>query len=633
MCMSGKMSKPGKFYFWITGLFIFGGLLIIAISPGISEDTARVQRPEDSVVRIRSSQADEDDPEEEAVWQTGAGFILKKHGEKLYILTVTHVVKGASEIYVEFKSRQDHFVPAKVLFMEGRDSNGIALIVVEKFPANARPLLLSDEVPRKLQAINAIGFPRTGAAWNSSRGFVTGNQGKSVVFSARVDGGNSGGPLLNREGRVVGIVASVKGKYGYATRAEIIRATLKGWGVELPESDRANSNIRLRVKSDVRLCPGAYDCYAAGMQRLKDGGYAIILNARGKGRDEAWSMFVQLDKQLKIVFRKDIKSKKGIYTLWDLKVKDNRFWICGVYRQTQYVPEAPPGFYRERAMFMALDGEGKTLFRTITPPDPKKHRRELYSLAFLPSGEIILLGSVEYFTPTAINTEELYIIANKQGEFLRNFRGRPAGARSSEGKEIRNSPTGNIIAAGNAKKSPEGKDRNYAWVYRLGASGQVLQRGLFTSEFLSGVKMFQGDRRGNVHVLLYQKYHRSKRRYPGTILLSLNNQFKETGRLVLGHPEYLLEPFDMYRGKDGAPVIGGNLSSRFGRRSQGIWIYRGAAPGRKAQTTLLKQRGLTLTQILPLPEENRYLITGSSINRAGDAVGYLVVIERVKTLW
>ncbi|MDD5348863.1 MAG: PDZ domain-containing protein [Chthoniobacteraceae bacterium] len=143
----------------------------------------------------------------------GSGFIVRADG---YILTNNHVVKDADKITVKLKDGRQF--PAKVM---GADD--LSDIAVLKIDANGLPVAAwgdSDKV-RIGQIVCAIGVPYA-MEYSFTIGCVSG-KGRSgltpevtpyedyLQTSALINPGNSGGPLLDVEGRVIGMNTLVNG--------------------------------------------------------------------------------------------------------------------------------------------------------------------------------------------------------------------------------------------------------------------------------------------------------------------------------------------------------------------------------------------------------------------------------------
>lgn len=182
----------------------------------------------------------------------GSGFFITKDG---YILTNHHVIDGAKEIVVIRKGtayRADVVAKNKEIDLGllkinlfPRATNGV--YVVEGIPT-VPALELSDDC-KVGQTIYAIGFPKTyilGYEPKVTRGIVnslTGFEGKRHEFQmdAGIDSGNSGGPVVNEFGYVVGVAVasytqSVSANINYAVNMESVRKFLPkivktSWGV------------------------------------------------------------------------------------------------------------------------------------------------------------------------------------------------------------------------------------------------------------------------------------------------------------------------------------------------------------------------------------------------------------------
>ena len=156
---------------------------------------------------------------------SGSGAIISEDG---YIVTNNHVIDGADDINVTL-SNQKSF---KAKLVATDPSSDLAIIKIE---AKGLPFLLygnSDDV-QVGQWVLAVGYPLTleatvTAGIVSAKGRtldINRRQSKSPIESfiqtdAAVNPGNSGGPLINTEGKLVGInsaIASPTGSYaGYS---------------------------------------------------------------------------------------------------------------------------------------------------------------------------------------------------------------------------------------------------------------------------------------------------------------------------------------------------------------------------------------------------------------------------------
>lgn len=143
----------------------------------------------------------------------GSGFIISSDG---LILTNAHVVRDAKEVTVKLKDRREF--SAKVL-----GSDPTTDIAVLKIDATGLPTVLLGDA-RTLQVgdpVLAIGAPY-GLEETATQGIVSAKgralPGDTVVpfiqTDAAVNPGNSGGPLFNGKGQVVGINAQIYSRSG-----------------------------------------------------------------------------------------------------------------------------------------------------------------------------------------------------------------------------------------------------------------------------------------------------------------------------------------------------------------------------------------------------------------------------------
>jgi serine protease Do len=142
----------------------------------------------------------------------GSGFIISSDG---YVLTNAHVVADASEVTVKLTDRRE-FV-AKVIGVDKRSD--VALI---KIAASGLPTVRFGDSARLRpgQWVIAIGSP-FGFANSVTAGVVSAtarpldeNAVPFIQTDAAVNPGNSGGPLFNVDGQVIGINAQIYSRTG-----------------------------------------------------------------------------------------------------------------------------------------------------------------------------------------------------------------------------------------------------------------------------------------------------------------------------------------------------------------------------------------------------------------------------------
>jgi putative serine protease PepD len=139
----------------------------------------------------------------------GSGFVIDKDG---HIVTNFHVIEGADEVYVNFTS--DDRLRARVVGADA--STDLALLKIDQQKRALSPLRLGDsDAVRVGDEVVAIGNP-FGLDRTVTRGIVSALQreirspagftiDKVIQTDASINRGNSGGPLLNAEGDVIGV--------------------------------------------------------------------------------------------------------------------------------------------------------------------------------------------------------------------------------------------------------------------------------------------------------------------------------------------------------------------------------------------------------------------------------------------
>jgi len=153
-------------------------------------------------------------PQDEEVQRgVGSGFIISNDG---YVLTNAHVVAGADEVLVTLTDRREF--KARVLGADTRTD--VALLKVEA--ANLPRLAMGDSGKIRVgEWVIAIGSPfnldnTVTAGIISAKSRDTGDYLPLIQSDVAVNPGNSGGPLINMRGEVIGInsqIATLSGGY------------------------------------------------------------------------------------------------------------------------------------------------------------------------------------------------------------------------------------------------------------------------------------------------------------------------------------------------------------------------------------------------------------------------------------
>lgn len=135
----------------------------------------------------------------------GTGFALSSNG---YIVTNYHVVKGADSVYVQ--NSEGEAFKAKQIYIDPTYDLAVLQITDAEFKSLAAlPYTFKRSASNVGEGVYTIGFPKDDLVYNE--GYVSsknGFAGDTVAYqvSIPVNPGNSGGPLLDNRGNVVGII-------------------------------------------------------------------------------------------------------------------------------------------------------------------------------------------------------------------------------------------------------------------------------------------------------------------------------------------------------------------------------------------------------------------------------------------
>lgn len=192
-----------------------------------------VEKVYDSVVTIETYRKDK-------LYATGTGFVYKNENGKGYILTNNHVIESADAVRVVFTNNNS--VEAKIV---GSDKYAdIAVLIVDSKNVLSVASIGNNSSSRIGDTVFAVGAPIDSSAysWTVTRGILSGKDRMVEVSltnssvsdwvmsvlqtDAAINSGNSGGPLSNSNGEVVGI-----------TSMKLASSQIEGMGFAIPIED------------------------------------------------------------------------------------------------------------------------------------------------------------------------------------------------------------------------------------------------------------------------------------------------------------------------------------------------------------------------------------------------------------
>lgn len=150
-------------------------------------------------------------PQEEVPRGVGSGFIISADG---YIMTNAHVVEGASDVYVTLTDKREF--KAKIIGSDTRTD--VALLKIDG-PSLPRLVIGDSDKIRAGEWVLAIGSPfglenTVTAGIISAKARDTGDYLPLIQTDVAVNPGNSGGPLINLKGEVIGINSQIYSRSG-----------------------------------------------------------------------------------------------------------------------------------------------------------------------------------------------------------------------------------------------------------------------------------------------------------------------------------------------------------------------------------------------------------------------------------
>jgi S1-C subfamily serine protease len=178
-------------------------------APAFSVQAYRAIQP--SLVLIQTGGTDESDTGNGSL---GSGVLISDQGE---ILTALHVVDGAADIQVTFADGTQ----SNAQIASTQPENDIAVLQSDQLPellvpavmGNPNAMSVGDEAYAVGSPFGLYGSLSAGVISGLNRSFQAKNSDQVIEGLIQIDTavnpGNSGGPLLNRYGQVIGIVVGV----------------------------------------------------------------------------------------------------------------------------------------------------------------------------------------------------------------------------------------------------------------------------------------------------------------------------------------------------------------------------------------------------------------------------------------
>ncbi len=206
----------------------------------------------------------------------GSGFVISEDG---YIVTNNHVIEGADEVLVEFFSGRE--LPAEII---GTDPNtDIALLKVTSDEPLPFVSFGDSDTARVGDWVMAMGNP-LGQGFSVSAGIVSarnralsGTYDDYIQTDAAINRGNSGGPLFNMDGDVIGVNTAILSPnggsigIGFSMASNVVTRVVDQLQ-EFGETRRGWLGVRIQdVTEDVAEALGLADAKGALVSDVPEG--------------------------------------------------------------------------------------------------------------------------------------------------------------------------------------------------------------------------------------------------------------------------------------------------------------------------------------------------------------------------
>ncbi len=165
---------------------------------------------------------------------SGTGFVYRQDGDTYYLLTNYHVIENGDNVTVTFTN--ESVVETEIVGYD--EYSDIAVLAIKSDEELMVAELGDNSLSRVGDTAFAVGAPLDSAySWTVTRGIISGKDRfvevdsnstvmKVMQTDAAINSGNSGGPLCNANGEVIGI-----------TSLKLVSSGVEGMGFAIPIED------------------------------------------------------------------------------------------------------------------------------------------------------------------------------------------------------------------------------------------------------------------------------------------------------------------------------------------------------------------------------------------------------------
>lgn len=232
-------------------LFSTGGYILTKQNNDITDlkrEVSELKYTQDGIVEAISNATEK--PKYAPANFEGTGFAINNKG---YIITSLHMIKGADSVFIE--NSNTGRAATKLVFSDPKIDVAVLQIEnTEVYKTWNVPFAFSNRNCDLGEKVFTLGFPRKDIVYGEgSLSSLSGYHSDTTMYqiSIPVNPGNSGGPLLDEQGAVIGLV---RGKItnaeatGFAIRSQQIISTVNAFNKQLKDQEQA-FNLNLKKNS------------------------------------------------------------------------------------------------------------------------------------------------------------------------------------------------------------------------------------------------------------------------------------------------------------------------------------------------------------------------------------------------
>lgn len=208
----------------------------------LKREVSELKYTQDNIVEVMVKVAEK--PKYAPANFEGTGFAINNKG---YLITSLHMIKGADSVFIENGSLNR--TAAKIIFSD--PSIDIAVLKIENEEAYKNwsvPFVFSNRNLDLGEKIFTLGYPRKDIVYGEgSLSSLSGFHGDTTMYqiSIPVNPGNSGGPLLDEQGAIVGLVR------GKITSAEATGFAIKSQEIISTINEFNNEDLKLPLRKNI----------------------------------------------------------------------------------------------------------------------------------------------------------------------------------------------------------------------------------------------------------------------------------------------------------------------------------------------------------------------------------------------